>query len=155
MYYCAQMESGNLKQTNVPTLYEKIPVHGTVPVTEKHILALFNAEQALKDMTGLSVIWEDLGAEPPNDEARVIAKSLLVCTYASGLEPTVVTASSDSGIAICFKKNGVYADLECFNSGEIASAAIDRQGKAYTWEIDQEQQSIIKAIDRIKQFLNA
>ena len=155
MFYCVHLEPGSLKQTNVPTVYQRIPVHSTVPVTEQYVLALFHAEKALTGMTGLSVNWEDLGAEPPNEEARLIAKSLLVCTYASGLEPTVITASSDSGIAICFKNNGVYADLECFNSGEVASSVIDSQGKAYTWEIDQEQRSVLHAIDRIKQFLNA
>jgi hypothetical protein len=135
--------------------YAATKLESTVPTANLVGLILVRAEQAMNKMTGLNVDWQDLGAEPPNDEARLIARSLLVCTYASGLEPTVVTASSDSGIAICFKKNGVYADLECFNSGEVASSVIDRQGTAYTWEIDQKEHSVTLAIDRIKQFLNA
>lgn len=155
MIYYIPQEPRNLRQTNVPTLYARMPVHSTVPVTEKHILALFQADQALKRMTGLSVDWEELGAEPPNDTALEITKSILSCIYMMGLEPTLVTASASSGVGICFKKGAVYADFECFNSGEITSSLIDADGNTYSWEVGTESGEVIDAIRRIEQNIDA
>jgi len=130
-------------------------LESTVPEVNRPAIAAILTDQVLNRLSELHFNWGDLGAEPPNLEARTNAKSFLVCMYTSGLKPDLVTASADSGVGICFKRNGVYADVECFNSGEIISAFIDRSGNVATSEMGHDDDSISKIISRISDFINA
>ena len=155
MTFYAPPELANLKQTKMPAIYEKTPVKVALPVADSCVLALYQADRAVKNMTGLSVNWEDLGAEPPNAVARKIATGILACIFMMELEPTLVTASSSSGVGICFKQGDVYADFECFNSGEVISSLIDSAGRTFSWEVGEQEGEIINTIKRIKQAIHA
>ena len=155
MIYYVPPQIENPKHTKMAVAYRKEKLGTTNPVIDQPALALVRADYSLDRMTGLNVNWRDLGAEPPNKMARDIARSVLSCAYMIGLEPSLVTASAASGVGICFKREGKYADIECFNSGEITSAFIDSEGTTYAWEVGAGAGSVIEALNRIKQNLNA
>jgi hypothetical protein len=155
MIFYAPPELANLKQTNMPVLYYNISVENAIPVADECVLALYRADRAMERMTGLRANWDELGAEPPNHVARALATDILVGTYIMGLEPTVVTASSSSGVGICFKQGNVYADFECFNSGDITTSLIDSEGNTFCWEVGEREGDIISALNRIKEHIYA
>jgi len=71
------------------------------------------------------------------------------------IEPTQVTASAEGGVALCFKIDGMYADIECFNSGEMWAIISDRINPASTWLIENTASGIGAALLRIKSEMNA
>ncbi|MGD1096470.1 MAG: hypothetical protein ABSB35_31310 [Bryobacteraceae bacterium] len=73
----------------------------------------------------------------------------------ASIEPTQVTASMEGGVALCFKVDGMYADIECFNSGEIWGIISDRVNPASTWAVENSKAGIAAALIRIKSELNA
>jgi len=55
----------------------------------------------------------------------------------------------EGGVALCFKVDGMYADIECFNSGEIWGIISDRVNPASTWAVENSKAGIAAALIRI------
>jgi hypothetical protein len=91
----------------------------------------------------------------PNKLAYKNARLVLQLAELFEIDPTDVTASADGGVALCFKTAGMYADIECFNSGEIWGIISDRVNPASTWAIEKSRAGIGTALIRIKSELNA
>jgi len=112
--------------------------------------SLSAAEQRLDDITALEAV-----EEKPNERAYKNARLTLELADLFDIEPSTVTASADGGVAVCFKVDGMYADIECFNSGEIWGLTSDRITPATTWEIRETPAALSEALLRIKSTLNA
>jgi hypothetical protein len=108
------------------------------------------AEQKLLEITALDAV-----DEKPNQWAYQNARFALELAELFDIMPSAVTASADGGIALCFKVDGMYADIECFNSGEIWALTSDRINPATTWETKATPGSLGEALLRIKSALNA
>jgi hypothetical protein len=70
-------------------------------------------DQWLSEISAINAV-----EDKPNRVAFANARLVLQIAELFQIDPTKVTASSDGGIAVCFKIDGMYADIECFNSGE-------------------------------------
>src|ERR1700722_7166643 len=77
-------------------------------------IGLSGPEQRLLEITALNAF-----PEKPNRIALDHAKRVLELEELFDIAPTTVTASAEGGVALCYKIDGMYADLECFNSGEV------------------------------------
>lgn len=108
------------------------------------------AEQQLFEITALDAV-----DDKPNPLAYQHARFALELAELFDIMPSTVTASADGGIALCFKVDGMYADIECFNSGEIWGLTSDRINPATTWEIKATSVGLGEALLRIKFALNA
>jgi len=108
------------------------------------------ADQRLLEITALDAV-----PEKPNNIAYSRARRVLELAELCEIEPTQITASADGGVALCFKVDGMYADIECFNSGELWGIISDRINPASTWAISNSPKEIIKSLWRIKSELNA
>ncbi len=108
------------------------------------------ADQKLLDITALQAV-----DEKPNQRAYQNARLALELAELFDMVPSTVTASADGGIALCFKVDGMYADIECFNSGEIWALTSDRINRATTWETKATPVGLGEALLRIKSALNA
>jgi hypothetical protein len=104
------------------------------------------AHPALESMEGLTVDWRVEGVEPPNALSRLYAGRILEVADDLGIKPTYVSASAEGGVGICFKRNGLYADIECFNTGEIWALFSDRVNPASTWLVDNTVPKISQAL---------
>lgn len=111
---------------------------------------LSQAQQRLSEITAVSAV-----PEKPNGIAFKRAHSVLEMAELFDIEPTEVTASMEGGIALCFKVDGMYADIECFNSGETWGIISDRINPAYTWAVENSTAGIEAALTKIKSELNA
>lgn len=62
----------------------------------------------------------------PNNIAIKNAAHVLRLVYQNGMLPSRVLECADDGITVCFVKDGNYAEIVCFNTGEIVSLISDR-----------------------------
>lgn len=107
-------------------------------------------DQRLAEITALRAV-----EEKPNQVAYANARLTLKLAELFGIDPTDVTASAEGGVALCFKVDGMYADIECFNSGEIWAIVSDRINPASTWAVEKSTAGIGAALLKIKFGLNA
>lgn len=108
------------------------------------------AEQKLNDMASLAPNWDSYGAQPPNPEARVRAREILIVLQGLSLPPSAIVPSSEGGVAICFLESGRYADIECLNTGEILAVTYKGKDEPYVWDVDREDAAVRNAIERIR-----
>jgi hypothetical protein len=113
------------------------------------------AERQLRELANLRVNWDSYGAEVPNERARRAAESLITLLRSMGMPPTRVVPSSEGGVGICFVDEDRYADIECFNSGEILAVSYRGTGEPNVWEVADEDDAIKAAIEQIRAHLVA
>ncbi len=164
IYYCPPPTSGitqtiSLEDAVLRAKVYRMAASGSgpalywVPRPESQVEHVSLPEMQMHEMTALNINWELDGSEAPNEVARSKALSVLGIADLLGIRPTYITASADGGVAICFKNNGVYADVECFNSGEIWGLLDDRTTPATTWSITDDS-SIGEGLRKIGDFIN-
>ncbi len=75
----------------------------------------------MKQIEGLQDNWNSYESEKPSTVAIINTKAILKWMEESQFspQPTQLFASAAGGIAIVFLKDGLYADVECFNDGDI------------------------------------
>jgi hypothetical protein len=67
--------------------------------------------------------------------------------------PNKITASVENGVGISFIQGEKYADIECFNTGEILAVTSDKQGNPNVWQVDDNLDSIKSALEKIYVFI--
>lgn len=92
-------------------------------------------------------------AEPPNNTALNWASKTLEILSKTGLSPTRITPSVENGIGISFISDNRYADIECFNEGDILAVTSDGQGNPEVWEVEATMLGLTFAIEKIRVFL--
>lgn len=111
---------------------------------------LFNQ---LEDLRDLKDNWDKDGAEAPNFASIDEAHEILEIISEVKLTPTNISPSVEGGINIYFIKDNKYADIECFNSGEVLTSKSDRINEPEVTELYNEGD--VKAfIEEIKEFLS-
>lgn len=80
--------------------------------------------------------WNGYGSRAPNSTALYWAEEILTCLWELDLKPAHISPSADDGIALAFVRPGRYADIECFNSGEILGVVSDREEEVNVWELE-------------------
>ena len=112
-------------------------------------------DSQLQALCNLPSNWNSYGAEPPNEEALCWAKVALKTMNFMGISPAKLVPSAEDGISIVFINGEKYADIECFNSGEILGVISDGQGKPQVWEIKPDSKSIKTALEKIREYISA
>ena len=93
------------------------------------------------------------GTDAPSPAAVAIARTILRQLETEALEPTRVVASAEGGVGICFVAGDKYADIECFNAGEILGAISNRRDRPTIWKIEPSAAGFAEATARIRDFL--
>jgi hypothetical protein len=112
---------------------------------------LAEAFRRINELAKLDAHWNpDSDASPPNDTSLKNARHAIAAIADAGLEANYINPSVEEGICVAFRVDDRYADIECFNSGEIVAATSDGRGTYSVWEIANSQQmtnalSIIRA----------
>jgi hypothetical protein len=101
-------------------------------------------------LRGLAAGWDAHGAPAPNATAAAFAKMVLDECESNNFVPASVLSSSDGGIAITFREGVRYADIECFNEGELYAAFHPGEGIPSVWPVDGGRGGIRAAIEEIK-----
>jgi hypothetical protein len=100
--------------------------------------------------------WDSYDAEPPSEKAIDNARKILHLLWSGGASsPVRIAPSVEGGVGIIFSGPGKkYADLECFNDGEILAITSEGSLDPLVWSIGKESGSLLMSIEKIRFFLN-
>lgn len=114
----------------------------------------------LRSFRELSPGWDSYEADPPNETALQNAHHILRALWESEEEGTHVarvrlSPSVEGGVGIIFGAAGQrYADIECFNDGEVLAITSEPGTEPVVWSVDTEPGSLRQTFRRITAFLN-
>jgi hypothetical protein len=111
--------------------------------------------QTLEKLGNLPVNWDSYGANPPNSTALFWGRTVFEILFNMNFPPTRIMPSADEGIGICFISGKKYADIECFNTGEIVAVTSDGQGNPNVWEVNPDREELKNSLNRIRVYLQS
>lgn len=139
-------------ETHISFLQDKYGIAYAARNVEKEN-AFAKLSEKLDYLLQLEDDWDNDGAEAPNGESIDTARQILGLIYETDLIPTAITPSVEGGVSIYFVKGDKYADIECFNSGEVLTSKSDRINEPEITELNNENE--VKAfLKSIETFLN-
>jgi Ser/Thr protein kinase RdoA (MazF antagonist) len=100
--------------------------------------------------------WDSYEAAPPSETAILHARRLLEhLQEQEGLPPAQIAASAEGGVVVAFSRGPKYADIECFNDGEILAMISLPPEEPTVWSLEGlETGSLHATFERIAAFLN-
>jgi hypothetical protein len=107
----------------------------------------------LTEFSRLSQNWDSHDAEPPNAIAINHAKRILSILVRMNFPPSHVTPSVENGVGISFIRGNKYADIECFNTGEILAVTSTGNGDPTVWEVENNSAAIRLTVRKIRDFI--
>jgi len=126
---------------------------------EQGLAALQTTQRADKGKYRIDSQWQKFiintcyNAEPPNNIALNWTREILKILFKMGFPPTRITPSVENGVGISFICEHKYADIECFNEGDILAVISDGKGIPEVWEVESTTLAITSTIDKIREFL--
>lgn len=109
----------------------------------------------LQELENLPANWDSYGANPPNSIALFWGRESLTVLFEMNFPPTQITPSVEEGVGICFIRGKKYADIECFNTGEILAVTSDSQGNPNVWEVNPSREELKNSLQRIRVYLQS
>ena len=103
----------------------------------------------------LRVNWDSYGAEPPNAAAVSALRRILLQVSRVGLEPAKIAPSAEGGAAVCFVREGKYADVECFNNGDVLAVTSGDGRDPEVWEVGAVTDAIEQTLKKICAYISA
>jgi hypothetical protein len=129
------------------------------PASDRDLIAYMNAmevhrksgefQDKLLAMGSLKDNWDTYGAEAPSAESLYNAVDLLVRMEQMSFLPSDVLASSEGGVALSFKSETRYADIELLNSGEVLAVIAEGSHQPHVWEVEKSSIGFDEAITSI------
>lgn len=109
----------------------------------------------LESFRGLQRGWDSYDAEPPNAMAIDNAKRILRVLWEGDIEVRMrLSPSVEGGVAVVFNGSDKYADLECFNDGEILAITSEGSAEPSVWSVGADAASLRDAVVKIIAFVN-
>ena len=110
----------------------------------------------LESFRELAPGWDSYDAPPPNETALRNARRVLrLVDEQVDISPVDVAPSAEEGVLLVFPGDGSkYADIECYNDGEILAILSEPPGEPTIWLLDLEKEQLQTALERIAQFLD-
>jgi hypothetical protein len=114
-----------------------------------NVMDLMDKIEAMKH---LSDDWNGYGSEKPSSFA--VDAAMIILSSALGIRiPDRVGPSAQGGVGLFFYSGDRYADIECFNNGEILGTTAIGRERPHIWPIKPNDFSA--TLQDIKNFLNA
>jgi hypothetical protein len=113
------------------------------------------ARERLESISDLEANWDTYGAEPPNETARTLARRILSSLEVISFPPSRVMPSVEGGIGFAFVEEDNRANIEVYNTGEIAAVIYSVLKAPETWTVPDTERSLKTTIDRIRVHLAA
>lgn len=111
----------------------------------------------LGSFTSLQRGWDSYDAEPPSETAIGNARRILHVLWGSEIAPPIrqISPSVEGGVAIVFTgQDKKYADIECFNNGDIMAITSDGIIEPSVWSLNGEAGSIRRAVEKLNAFFD-
>jgi hypothetical protein len=98
-------------------------------------IAQIEIDAVLRELASLPTNWDSYGSESPSKRTVSIAGDIAKAFVNFGLIPDAITPSPEGGIAIYFTRNQKYADIECFNSGDVFAVRYSSSQEPTAWVV--------------------
>jgi hypothetical protein len=101
--------------------------------------------------------WDSYSAPPPNETALRSARSVLRLVHEKEdvFPPVHAAPSAEGGVLLAFSGTGSkYADIECYNDGEILAILSEPACDPTIWPLTPEKAPLQAALERISAFLD-
>jgi hypothetical protein len=118
-------------------------------------IAEIEFDHRLNRLALLRANWDTYGSEAPSREALSAAAAIAKAFISFGLIPDAITPSAEGGVALCFLRNQKYADIECFNSGEILAVRYSSHENPKAWTIQPSDVASGSTIQLFSKYLSA
>lgn len=144
----------SITSVGVSTSWPRFPQaddSSTVSITDASVGWLPAELSKLFELQQLSDVWEEGGASRPNAWAIKVAGYVLSHLAARDFRPSHIDPSTNEGVCISFRNGARYADIECFNSGELVALTSLDDGATEVWELSAGQ--VGAALDRLSAFI--
>ena len=109
-----------------------------------------DARRRLQQTATLRKDWDSYGGEPPNLTSRELAARIITLMEQESLPPSRLLASSEGGICISIVKGLSRAEIEIYNSGEIAAATYSDLEQPLAWDLESDESAIKDTIGKIR-----
>lgn len=116
---------------------------------------LLECDRRLEELLELEQDRDSYGAAPPNRVAVSLAAKVLRALSKEGLSAPCINPSAEEGVCMSYRAGSLYADVECFNSGEMLAATSDGEGERRVWEVDSREAETVKTARLIRIFLGS
>jgi len=152
---CVLSQSACSIETGCPTKWDSVVEHETsiTRVTSIQARPLWFREslRTVARLEGIGDNGDTYGAEAPDQIAIEFARLVLtILSEYEFLEPASITAAAEGGICISFSSaGGEYADIECFNTGEILTAIANEGGEPKIWDVEPSIDAILNALESL------
>ena len=107
----------------------------------------------LNSLKTYPVDWNGDGAESPNEVSVSNGRRVLGVANELDFMPTNISPSAEGGVGISFVRGNRYADIECFNTGEMWAVTSDRVNAPTVWKV--EYSSIRSALEKIREHVQS
>jgi hypothetical protein len=118
-------------------------------------IAQVETDKILEQLASLPVNWDSYGSEQPSAASLAAASDIARAFVDFGLIPDAIAPSAEGGVAICFVRNEKYADIECFNSGEILAVRYSSHDDPKAWPLQPNKVATDTAIRDFSTYLSA
>lgn len=108
----------------------------------------------IDDLASLAQNWNSYGAEAPNSIAINAARGILERLIEKNFLPGKAVPSAENGVALVFTKNDRYADIECFNTGEIIAMLMDGKAVRGVFQLNFDNNEIDLTIEQLSNYIN-
>jgi hypothetical protein len=110
----------------------------------------------LETFRGLAPGWDSYDASPPNETALRNGRIVLGFVHEQEESPPVhVAPSAEGGVLLVFSAGGPkYADIECYNDGEILAILSEPSGEPTIWRLTLEEEQLRTSFERIAAFID-
>lgn len=125
----------------------------TVPTTTIDSASgwLEDALRRVDRLRSMPLNWDAGGAASPNTRSIGQASEVIVQLARMNLRPAFIDPSTDEGVCVSFRSGNRYADIECFNSGDILAATSLDDGETEVWNVP--RHDLGETLRRIQRFI--
>jgi hypothetical protein len=111
------------------------------------------AHLKLSALSALPANWDSYGAEAPNATSILAARYVVDLLMDNSVVPDAVLSSAEGGVAICFVRDGKYADVECLNTGEVLAVKYSRDENPRAWSVENTRNGVLQLAHSITAYL--
>jgi hypothetical protein len=117
-------------------------------------IAQIEIDATLQRLELLPNNWNGSGSENPSPAAVSIARDIAHAFITYGLIPDAIAPSPEGGVAVCFIRDRKYADIECFNSGDILAVRYSANEEPEAWVIQRSAMADDTTIQAFSNYLS-
>lgn len=114
---------------------------------------LVKAHKRLAELASLQKDWDSYEADAPNSASIELTRHIIGQLAANDFEPSRIDPSAEGGICLSFQRGRRYADVECFNSGELLAVTSLGGDETEVWDVGDIDQGLSGSLDKLRAFL--